>query len=222
MVIEYPPPKNLKNGQGMGERGEGWTSSSAHARGKFFMDEILRAHKKRYKFHIIAELLKIEALTTDLPDDETVYKFLSVGGFSSIGFVKFIADRTKIKHLTVSTLRVGKKHLAVLDELHRQKKLDTVTFIVGSIMKNDSALGKSYGYYDDLKAVCKNNDWTIICYNNHSKVLLFDTDDGKFVLETSSNLNENPNMEQFSFEKNEELYDFYLSAFEAIILDKGG
>lgn len=222
MVIEYPPTQKFEKRSGYG-RTRGRLDKFERSRAwEIFMDEILRVHKKRYKFHIIAELLKIEALTTDLPDNETVYKFLSVGGFSSIGFVKFIADRTKIKHLTVSTLRVGKKHLAVLDELHRQKKLDTVTFIVGSIMKNDSALGKSYGYYDDLKAVCKNNDWTIICYNNHSKVLLFDTDNGKFVLETSSNLNENPNMEQFSFEKSEELYDFYLSAFAEIIFNEGG
>ena len=49
--------------------------------------------------------------------------------------------------------------------------------------------------------------------SNHSKLLLFDTDDGKFVLETSSNLNENPSMEQFSFERNAELYDFYEGAF---------
>lgn len=76
-------------------------------------------------------------------------------------------------------------------------------------MKNDSELGKSYGYYNNLIKVCKKNDWKVIVKNNHSKILLFDTECGKFVIETSSNLNENPNMEQFSFEKNEKLYEFY-------------
>ena len=44
--------------------------------------------------------------------------------------------------------------------------------------------------------------------------MLFDTDNGKYVLETSSNLNENPKIEQFSFEQNSELFDFYKKLFE--------
>ena len=94
-----------------------------------------------------------------------------------------------------------------------QGKLDRSNFIVGSVMKNDSDIGKSYGYYDDLQSVCIKNGWNVVVYSNHSKILLFDTDAGKFVIETSSNLNENPNMEQFSFEKSEELYDFYKNQF---------
>jgi hypothetical protein len=53
------------------------------------------------------------------------------------------------------------------------------------------------------------NSWQIKTLKNHSKVLLFDTDAGKFVIETSSNLNENPKIEQFSFEKDTELFNFY-------------
>jgi hypothetical protein len=176
------------------------------------MDEIIKISKKRYRFHIIAELNKIENLDNDLPNSE-VRKYISTGGFSSIGFVKFIAERAFIKNLTVSTLRVGRKHLQVLDVLKNQQKINHITFIVGSIMKNDSKLGKTYRYYDDLQAVCEKNGWKIIVNNNHSKILLFDTDKGKFVIETSSNLNENPNAEQFSFEKSEELYDFYFNYF---------
>lgn len=176
-------------------------------------NEIIKLKKKRYTFHIIAELTKIENLDDTLPSPGEVRKYISTGGFSSIGFIKFIAERAHIKKLIVSTLRVGRKHLQVLDVLKQQGKLDDVTFIVGGIMKNDSELGKSYRYYDDLKTVCKNNDWTIVVHNNHSKILLFDTNYGKFVIETSSNLNENPNMEQFSFEQSEELYDFYKQFF---------
>ena len=172
-------------------------------------NEIIKLKKGRYRFHIIAELTRIESLDKELPDDFEVRKYVSTGGFSSIGFIKFIADRTFIKELTVSTLRVGKKHLQVLDVLRNQGKIGKITFIVGGIMKNDSELGKSYGYYNDLIKVCEKNDWKVIVKNNHSKILLFDTESGKFVIETSSNLNENPNMEQFSFEKNEKLYEFY-------------
>lgn len=87
-------------------------------------------------------------------------------------------------------------------------------FAVGSLMKDCGNTVKKYRYYDDFESVCKNNGWKYSTVNNHSKILLFDTDIGKFVLETSSNLNENPKIEQFSFEKDDELFDFYKSVFE--------
>ena len=87
-------------------------------------------------------------------------------------------------------------------------------FAVGSLMKDCGNAVKKYGYYDNFESVCGNNGWKYVVVNNHSKIILFDTDIGKFVLETSSNLNENPKIEQFSFEKDDDLFDFYKSVFE--------
>ncbi len=178
-------------------------------------NEIIKLPKKRYQFHIMREKSEIESLRHDLPGRE-IRKYISVGGFSAIGFIKVVADQAKIYRMMVSTLRVGKKHLMVLNELHRQGKLENATFIVGSVMKNDSEIGKSYGYYTDLQTACERNGWRIAVLNNHSKVILLDTSKGKFVIETSSNLNENPSIEQFSFEKSEPLYNFYMGAFKEI------
>lgn len=172
-------------------------------------NEIIKKTKKRYKFSVAREKALVSKLCNSLPDNNTCYKIVSVGSFSCLGFIEFIASQTKIKDLTVSTLRVGKKHLKALDMLHRNNRLERINFIVGSIMKNDSKIGKSYKYYEDMQKVCENNNWSIIVKNNHSKILLFDTDCGKYVLETSSNLNENPKMEQFSFYKDEDMYNFY-------------
>jgi hypothetical protein len=172
-------------------------------------NEIVKKSKKRYKFSVAREKAQVSKLCNTLPDDDTCYKIVSVGSFSCLGFIEFIASQTKIKELTVSTLRVGKKHLKALDMLYRNKKLERINFIIGSVMKNDSKVGKSYGYYENMQKVCENNNWITIVRNNHSKILLFDTDCGKYVLETSSNLNENPKMEQFSFYKDEEMYNFY-------------
>ena len=181
-----------------------------------FKNQIVKTEKKRFVFNIVRESQQIETLVQDLPENE-VYKMISCGGFSSIGFIKFIADRTKIKEMTASTLRVGRKHLIVLNNLHKQGKIEKINFIVGSIMKNDSDTGKKYGYFNSLENVCAANGWNIVVMNNHSKILLFDTENGKFVIETSSNLNENPNMEQFSFEKNPDLYDAYINAFRYVL-----
>lgn len=181
----------------------------------FSTNQILITPKKRLQFHIIREVQELSKIMPNLPENE-VYKMISCGGFSSIAFVKYVAEKAKINHLIASSLRVGKKHLMVLDNLHKQGKIDSADFVVGSIMKNDSEIGKSYGYYDDLIKVCEANKWRVFLFNNHSKILLFDTDIGKFVLETSSNLNENPNMEHFSFEKNEELHAAYKAVFEEL------
>lgn len=62
------------------------------------------------------------------------------------------------------------------------------------------------------------NGWKVVVKNNHSKILLFDTENGKYVLETSSNLNECPNIEQFSFQKSDELYKLYLKVFEEVLM----
>ena len=181
----------------------------------FCANQIVIAPKKRLQFHIAREAQELTKIMPDLPENE-VYKMISCGGFSSIAFVKYIADRTRINRLIASSLRIGKRHLMVLDNLHKQGKLGNADFVVGSIMKNDSDTGRSYGYYDSLVSVCKANDWRVFLFNNHSKILLFDTGLGKFVLETSSNLNENPNMEHFSFEKNAELYAAYETVFESL------
>lgn len=174
---------------------------------------MLRQVNKRKRFNIILSVREIEGLLDRLPDEGEVYKFLSTGGFSSISFVRFIAKRAKILELTASTLRVGKKEMQALNVLHSGGRLGKANFLIGSFMKNDSKTGLKYGYYQLFDRICEKNGWNYTVVQNHSKILLFET-------ETSSNLNENPKMEQFSFEKNAELYDFYFSALDELV--KGG
>ncbi|MEG1185703.1 MAG: hypothetical protein RSD63_08735 [Eubacterium sp.] len=159
---------------------------------------------------------ELEEIMPELPEDDEVFKILSNGGFSSIAFVKSVADKTRIDEMLATTLRVGRKHLEVIDVLYKNGAIGKVKFIIGSLMKNDSERGVKYGYYDDLKKKCDENGWEISISNNHSKILLMDTKKGKFVLETSSNLNENPKMEQFSFEKSEELFNMYMNFFKGV------
>lgn len=182
--------------------------------------KILRKVNKRKRFNILLSVREIEGLLDRLPEDDEVFKFLSTGGFSAISFIRFVARRTVIRRLTVSTLRVGKKEMQSMNVLHSGQRLDRAEFIIGSFMKNDSKTGRRYGYYDLFEQICRKNGWAFAVAQNHSKLLLFNTDAGKFVIETSSNLNENPKMEQFSFERSTELYEFYLAALEPLL--KGG
>lgn len=153
-----------------------------------------------------------------IKSDEVV-KIISNGGFSSIAFIKMVADKAGIINLHASTLAIGKKHIMALDAMHTERKLKDCSFIVGTIMKEGN---QDYGYYGQLDRICNKNNWKLIAAKNHSKILLFDTTKGKYVLETSSNLNENPKMEQFSFEKSEELYDYYKTNFFDVIIEGAG
>mgnify|MGYP000884462142 CR=1 FL=1 len=94
------------------------------------MVHIVKQKKKNIKFNVVRESRLIENLIEKLPDNDTVYKIVSFGGFSSIGFVNYIAAQTKIKSMEASTLRVGKKHLKVLDVLHKKGRLEYTWFLV--------------------------------------------------------------------------------------------
>lgn len=174
---------------------------------------VMAQRKKRKKFSIIKSVTELEKYINVLPDD-VVYKFVSNGGFSSISFIKYVADRAIIRELYASSFRIGRKELQMIDMLHNAGRIGKCHFAVGTLMGRDSQAVRRYKYYDNLVDVCNRNGWEYTAVNNHLKLILMDTDRGKYVIETSSNLNENPKIEQFSFEKDEELYEFYRSVFD--------
>lgn len=48
------------------------------------------------------------------------------------------------------------------------------------------------------------------------KVILLDTDAGKLTIETSSNFNENPKIEQFCITNDTAVYGYYLGGFQRL------
>lgn len=171
--------------------------------------------QKRKIFNIVDSVNELSGLMNGLPETGTVYKFVSDGGFSSISFVKYISDHCRIGKFYASSFRIGKKELLVISNLYNAGKIDKCYFAVGTLMASGGKSDRKYGYYECFKELCDRNGWEYMVVNNHSKILLFDTDRGKFVIETSSNLNENPKIEQFSFEQSEELFEFYKGVFES-------
>lgn len=181
--------------------------------------------KQKMTFNILKSVRDLEKLITELPKEDC-YKFISsAGGFSSISFIKFVGKRVKINNLFIATLCVGLKEIAELDKMKSRGQLVNARFVVGKIMQSYTKSSTRARLYTGFADVCQKNGWGISVVNNHSKIILMDTDEGKFVLETSSNLNENPKIEQFSFEKDDELFDFYYkimnSLFEGGEKDEG-
>lgn len=171
--------------------------------------EILKHKAKRKRFFAASALNHLEEITGGrLPDDGECWKLMSDHHFSMMSLILFVASHTVINRLHVSTFGIGKKELVLLAGLKQQGKLGEVSFVVGRIIDNSkSAFGEALRRF--FYSICQNNGWRHTCLDNHAKLVIADTADGKYVIEGSSNLNDNPCSEQFSFERSAELYDFY-------------
>lgn len=170
---------------------------------------------RRLTFFTMAH--KVEILTGAPPNPGECYKYISLsGGFSSIAFIRFISKYEHIFELTASTLRIGEKQFNEICTLSRNGKIEKATFFTSTLMKSDAKREKKYDYFSRFEEVCAKNGWKNIVVNNHSKIILMRTENNCYVLETSSNLNENPKIEQFSFENSCDLYEFYFSFFKEL------
>lgn len=178
--------------------------------------------KKRLMFNIRREVNQLAALIKLPPKNDECYKMLSVGGgFSSLAIIKFIAELETIDKLYVSTFRIGKAHFEELVRLRNKGFLKEAAFITSSTQERTDKQAKykdsEYNYYKFLTSKCLEFGWDLKTFDNHSKLILMKTSKNYYVVETSSNLNENPKMEQFSWENDKELFNFYLALFEELL-----
>lgn len=183
----------------------------------FLNDEIddesafLKSKERTYfDVHDGAEIL---ARRAELPQDGESLRAISyAGGFSSCSVVIWIASKAKIERMFASTLRVGKKEIDAMQDLHEEGKLKHAKFVLCGISKENKSLkGKDYGYTEYFEEKCAECGFEWCYAKNHSKIILLDTSEGKFAIETSSNFNENPKVEQFCITKSDLIYNFYKS-----------
>ena len=149
-------------------------------------------------------------------DGETVRLISPIAGFSSCSLVMDLSKRCEIYGAKITTLRVGKKELDALVDLG----IKDVEFCLCNVQKQNA---NAYDYADYFENVCRENGYKFRYLNNHSKVILLDTSAGKLTIETSSNFNENPKIEQFCITNSTEVYDFYLTQLKemGVFGDKG-
>lgn len=170
--------------------------------------------KRRRRLTVCRESKDLSALTGGLPDKTVEHKIVSFCRISSEAFLRWVADEAVIRQLSLSTFRVGPRAMKLLSGLHGQGRLDNVRCVVGRLAASHSEKNRERIYFDRLAALCQRYGWSMCSINNHSKIMLFDTTAGRFVLEGSSNLNEAPNWEQYTFQQDDALYEFYSAVFD--------
>lgn len=172
-------------------------------------DRILVRTKRRKQLTVCEEAEALEEILGGLPSESCDHRIASFCRLSPAGFIRFVADRTRIRRLSVATFRLGPRALRMLSDLHGQGRIDQARFVLGRLAASRHKGNNEQEYWRRLVHMCEAFGWEACSIANHTKVTLFDTDDGYYVLEGSGNLNEAPNWEQFSFEQDAELYGFY-------------
>lgn len=153
-----------------------------------------------------------------LPDPGEAMKFISIrGGVAPLSFIAWVAQYDVIEELQASTLRIGPRQYQYLDGMARSGRLKSARFVLSSMQGQMDGKRGTRNYAEEFTKIADRHGWRVTVVNNHSKVILLRTVSGGFyVLETSSNLNDNPKIEQYSFENSRELYDFYSSFFDKL------
>lgn len=177
--------------------------------------------KERVKFDLGREKKTLEEVIPNLPDKIQNFKLVSTrGGFSSISLISYIASKEIIEELWVTTFRVGNRQFEELKNLYNSGRIKKIHLITSSSQESiDSKAeykGEKYNYLDYIKQIQEDKNWKVTTSRNHSKIILLKTEENNYVVETSSNLNENPQMEQFNLENDAELLNWYKQIFQDI------
>ena len=167
--------------------------------------------KRRVCFDLTRSVHTLLRVLDAPPARDECFKLLSdAGGWSSCSLIMWLAQKEPIVELYCSTFRVGTKEIGQMERLREVGKLGPAQFVLSGLVEwDDARRSEKYDYYAYFRAVCDRNGWRYASRKNHSKVILARTRDNWYVIETSSNLNENPKIEQFSFENDEALFEFY-------------
>lgn len=168
---------------------------------------------KRLRFDVARESDQVDGILDGLlPGPNEAFKIISGRfGFSSCGIIEYVCRKVVVEELLCTTFRIGKKQIDALDRLHQDGRLGKAVFVTSGLNERD---GGKYDYFGSANEICERNGWELRTAPNHSKFILMRTKNDRFVVETSSNLNENPKIEQFSFENNYELFEFYKSVID--------
>lgn len=156
---------------------------------------------EKTRFTLLGGVSALELFRLPKPG-ECVKMISGVNGFSSCCLVLKIAELTDIKSAIITTLRVGEKEARALANL----EIPEIAISCGLIAIRTQ---NRYDYGEHLKDIAERCGWKLHFVNNHSKIILLDTAAGKITVETSSNFNENPKIEQFSVTNSEGVYEFF-------------
>lgn len=128
----------------------------------------------------------------------------------------FIVEKNiKVKKMVISTLSLSQNNIDSLKILLEKEYVDDLTLIVSDYFFSHERNGLIKYAYDMLDI---DNKFQLAVTKTHTKICYFETlGEKKIVTHGSANLRSSDNIEQFTIEINESLYDFYDDFYSQII-----
>jgi len=133
------------------------------------------------------------------------------GNVDMIAYLQYLLlHYPHMKRVLISTWCLGSREIKMMEEWHDQGKVDIYDMFAGEHCKKQYKV--EWAMLERMKD--KNQVRQLVCSTIHSKIILCETDTDKVVVETSSNFNMNPRVEQGCITISDELFDFYDSYFQ--------
>ena len=120
-----------------------------------------------------------------------------------------------LERVIISTWCLGGSELLMMEDWYNQGKVKVYDMLCGEHCRNQ--------YKVEWAKLMRMQESGIVdrcvCSTNHSKIILADAVDTKVVVETSSNFNMNPRIEQGCITVSDELHKFYNDYFDQVFKD---
>lgn len=140
-----------------------------------------------------------------LPENGETFHILSNGSFDYYSFVSLLADKLGvIENFYGSTWTMNRENTIDLLERFDSGQIKNITMFTGTYFKRREA-----SVYATLLNGLVAREQRFLCFENHTKIMLFESNEKFFVLEGSANFTANPRLEQNILCRSEELYRFH-------------
>ena len=176
--------------------------------------------KKRRMFSISYEKRQLKEEVRELPKQGEEIEVLSFGakGISPLSFLAWICETEKVEVFYLSTFRLGYQHFEYLIKLKKEEKLRGECCLCLSTAQQElDGNSKKYNYGEKILKRAKENKINIVFKKNHSKILLMGTEKNFYVLRTSANFDNCTKLEQYTFQNDKGLFNFYKEFFLELI-----
>lgn len=160
--------------------------------------------KSKYIRHhyFLAKTLK---QITFLPRKEETIHIVTQSQFNALTFIPYFLERERIKQIFISTYSISKKNIDTILGMIDKKLIGECLLLISDFIVNQK---KDIVKKLELEASrCNNFKWQHA--QNHSKIILIETDSDYYIIEGSGNMTMNARIEQYVFTCSKELYEFH-------------
>lgn len=127
-----------------------------------------------------------------------------------------VENRARVPDMTIATLSLNQNNVDSLYHLMRVGHIERLNLVVSAYFygnERHALIPYIYQHLDQWQ-----NRFQLAVAGIHTKTVHFRTAGGKcFVIQGSANLRSSGNIEQFTIEENQELFEFYNDAYNSII-----